>query len=101
MVVDRHAKDFPVIDRRRAAVESGPLYPRFESDRRAPDLSAGFNVDGEGPLAVDHVHDAVVNRWRSQFSLVVHEARAPEGHETFDIGFIDLFEWTVTLPVVT
>jgi hypothetical protein len=50
------------------------------------DLAAGFNIDGEGPLAVDRTHDAVVNRWRCQSILVIHEARAPEGHRAFDIG---------------
>src|SRR3979490_960911 len=100
MVVDRHAKEFAVIDRRRASVESGSPDPRFESHRRAPDLPAGFNVDGEGPLAVNHIHDAVVNRWRRQLPLVVHEARAPDGHDPFDIGSIDLLERTVALSVV-
>src|SRR5207245_6433012 len=51
VVVDRHAKEFAVIDRCRASVESGTLDPRFELDWRAPDLPAGCNVDGEGPPA--------------------------------------------------
>src|SRR6202011_2231421 len=96
----RHAKEFAVIDRRRASVESGSMDTRFESHRRAPDLPAGFNVDGEGPLTVDHIHDAVVNRWRCQFTLVIHEARAPDGHQSLEIGFIDLLERTVALSVV-
>ena len=100
VVVNRHAKEFAVIDRRRASVESGTLDPRFELDLRAPDLPAGFNVDGEGPPAVDHIHDAVVNRRRCQFTLVIHEARAPDGDEALDIGFIDLLERAVTLSVV-
>ena len=95
-----HAKELAVIDRRRASVESGPLDSRFELHRRAPDLPAGFNVDGEGPFAVDHVHDAVVDRWRRQFTLVVHEARAPDGHQALDVGFVDLLERAVALAVV-
>ena len=100
MVVDGHAKDFAVIDGRRAAVESGSLDPRFKHHRRAPDLPAGFDVDGEGPPAVDHVHDTVINRGRCQFTLVVHEAGAPDGHQALDIAFIDLRKRAVALPVV-
>src|SRR5262249_31592735 len=55
MIVDRHAKDFAVINRRRASVESGTLDARFKFHWRTPDLSAGFHVDGKGPLTVDHI----------------------------------------------
>ena len=100
MVVDRHSKQFAVIDRRRSSVESGTHDALFEFDLCTPDLPAGFNVDREGPLAVDHIHDAVVNRWRCQFTLVIHEARVPDGHQALDITFRDLLERTVALPVV-
>ena len=99
MIVHRHAKKFAVIDGRRAPVESVLLNSRFEFNRRPPDLSAGFHIDGKGPLAVDHVHHAFINGGRRQFALVVHEAGAPDGHQSLDIGFIDLLQRAVTLPV--
>ena len=103
MVVDRDAKELAVVDRRRASRDRAKrrdLHARFDFDRRAPDLPAGFNVDGEGPLAVDHVHDAVVNGRRRQLTRIVHEARAPDRHEALDVGTVDLLERAVALPVV-
>ena len=78
----------------------GALHARFELHRRAPDLPAGLDVDGERPLAVDHVHDAVVDRRRRQLAQVVHQARAPDRHEALDVGLVDLLERAVALPVV-
>src|SRR3984885_12426510 len=101
MVVDSHAEEFAVIDGRRASVESGSLDSRFQSYWRPPDLAASFHIDGEAPFAVDHIHDAVVNGRRRKLALVVHDARAPNGHQALHIGFIDLLERTVTLSVVT
>jgi len=87
MVVDGHAKELAIIDCRRASVEGGALDPRFEDHRSSPDLLSRFNVDGEGPFAVDHIHDAVIDCRRRQLALVVHEAGAPDGHQAliFDV----------------
>ncbi len=79
----------------------GPLDPGFEFYWRPPDLPAGFNVDGEGPLAIERVHNAVVNRRRGQFTLIIHHARIPDRHQALDVGFIDLLERTVAFAVVT
>ena len=100
MVVVRHAKEFAVIDRGRASRDRRPLPSRLDLHRRAPDLRAGFDVDGEGPPAVDHVHDTVVNGGRRQLPHVIHQARAPDGHKAPDIGRIDLVERAVALSVV-
>src|SRR5262249_52197566 len=100
MVVNRYAKDFAVINGRSTSVESCTLDPGFELHGGTPDLSAGFHIDGKGPLSVDHIHDAVIDRRRCKFTLVIHEARAPDGHKALDVGFIDYLERTVTLSVV-
>jgi hypothetical protein len=63
-------------------------------------MLAGFNVDGERPLAVDHIHDPVVNRRRRQFTLVVHETAGPDRHQALDVGLVDLLQRTVVLSVV-
>src|SRR5207249_218127 len=72
MIVLRRPKEFAVVNRRRASRSRAILRttrrPLFKLDRRAPDLFAGFNVDREGPPAVNHVQDAVVKRWRRQFA---------------------------------
>src|SRR5258708_539054 len=100
MVIYRDAKEFAAIDRGGASVVSGALDPRFKLHWRAPDLRAGFNIDGKGPLSVDRIHDAVVNRWCRQFTLVIHQARAPNGYEAFNVRFVDLLKRTVALSVV-
>ena len=100
MVVDGHAKQLAVVDRRSSSVEGGPVGSRLQLHRRAPDLPAGFNVEREGPPAVDRVHDAVVNRRCCQLTLIVHEAGAPDWRQPLDIGGIDLLERTEAFPVV-
>ena len=50
--------------------------------------------------SVDHVHDAVVDRRRCQFSLVIHHTRVPDGRKPLDIGRIYLLERAVAFPVV-
>src|SRR5262249_19507424 len=89
VIVDGHAKDLAVINRRSAAVERGASDSRLYLNRRPPDLLPGFDVDGKSPFSVDHIHHAVIDRWLRQLTLVVHDARAPDGHEAFHIAFID------------
>jgi hypothetical protein len=100
MIVDRHAKDFAVVDRRRASIEGGARDARFDLDWCAPDLPSGFDVEGKGPLAVDHVHYAVVDGRLRQLALVIHEARAPDWHEPLHVGFIDLLQRAVAFSIV-
>ena len=100
MIVDSHAKELAVINDRRASIESNVLDPWFEFHGRAPDLPAGFNINGKTPLAVDDVHHAVVNRRLRQLAQFIHGAGVPDGHQALDIGFIDLVERAVTLSVV-
>ena len=69
--------------------------------RRAPDLPAGLDIDREGPLAVDGVDDAVVDRRRRELAQVVHQARAPHRHQPLDVRFVDLLERAVALAVET
>ncbi len=101
VVVDRHAVQLAVVDRRGAARDRvGALHLGIDLHWRAPDLAAGFDVDGKRPLAVDHVHDAVVDRRRRQLAGLVHQARAPDRHQLFDVAPVDLLERAVALPVV-
>jgi hypothetical protein len=72
----------------------------LELHRRAPDLPAGFNVDGKGPLAVDDVHDAVVDGRRGELAAVVHQAGRPRRRQAFDVRLVDLLERAVALAVV-
>ena len=104
MVVDRDAKQPPVVDRRGASVDRAK-----EGDARgggvgvhrsAPDLTARLHVYGEGPLAIDDVHDAVVDGRRRQLACVIHQARVPDRHEALHVGPVDLYERAVVLPVV-
>src|SRR5207302_3669464 len=62
MIIDCHTKDLAVINRRRASIESHVLDSWFDFHGRAPDLPAGFHINGKGPLAVDDIHHTVVNR---------------------------------------
>ena len=81
-------------------MERGSRDARFELHRRAPDLSSGFDIDRERPLAVDHVHHAVVNRRRREFALLIHHTRIPDGHQAFHVGLIDLVQRAEALPVI-
>src|SRR5262249_19277298 len=92
---------FAVVDRRRASIESGACNARLQFDWCAPDLLAGLDVESKGPLAVHNVHHAVVDRGRCQLTLVVHDARTPDGYQALDIRFIDLLERAVALSVIT
>ena len=104
MVVDRDAKELAVVNRCGAAVdgaeERDALRARIDVNRRPPDLPARFDVDRETPLAVHDVHDAVVDRGRTEFARIVHEAGTPDRHEALDVGPVDLRERAVTLAVV-
>ena len=68
--------------------------------RRAPDLVAGRDVDGERPVAVHHVHHAVVDRRLRQLAHVVHEAQVPDRHQALDVRLVDLLERAAHLQVV-
>ena len=101
VVVDGDAEQFAAVDRGGAAGDRiGAFHLRIDLDRGAPDLAAGLDVDREGPLAVDHVHDAVVDRRRGQLARLVHQAGAPDGHQLLDGGPVDLLERAVALPAV-
>ena len=100
MIVDRHAKDFAVINRRSAPVKSRPRDTGFDLGRCAPDLPAGLHIDGKRPLAVDGVHDAVVNGRLCELALIVHHARVPDRHQPLDVGLVDLLERAITLSVI-
>ena len=100
VIIDGHAKDFAVINRGRAAIERDMLDAGFEFHGRAPDLAAGLHVNGKGPLAVDDVHDAVIDRRLREFAEFIHGAGVPDGDQAFDIGFIDLIERAIALAVV-
>src|SRR3989454_1405878 len=102
--VDRLAKELALVDRRRASHErsAGRDSQRasFVLDGRAPYLPARRDVDGKGPVAVDHVHDAVVNRRLRVLTHVVCEAEAPDRNQASDVGLVDLLERAVHLQVV-
>ncbi len=95
VVVDRHAEDFAVVNRRRASRDRGALNSRLELHRRTPQLATCRHIDGERRLAVDDVHDTVVDRWRSQLTHVVHQARVPDRHESRHRLRVDLIEGAV------
>ena len=99
MIVDRYAKQFAVVDGRCASVDCGTTYLGFEGHRRAPDLPAGFDVDGERPRPVDDIHDAVVDDRRGQFTQVIAQTRVPDRHESPNVRFVDLVERAVALSV--
>ena len=80
MIIDGHAKELAVINRRRASIEGHMLDSWFNFHGRAPDLPAGFHINGKTPLAVDHVHHTVVNRRRRQLAQFIHGAYVPDGH---------------------
>src|SRR5207247_951993 len=102
--VDRLAKELALVDRRRASHERSAgrdaQRPALVLDGRAPDLPAGRDVDGEGPVAVDHVHDAVVDRRLRVLAHVVCQAEAPDGNQAPDVGLVDLLQRAVHLQVV-
>ena len=101
VVVDGHPEEPALVDHRPAAVEAAaPPRCLFEDDRRAPDLPARLQVDGEGPAPVDGVQDPVVDGRRGQLARLVHQAGAPDGHEPVDVGLVDLVEGAVALAVV-
>ena len=100
MVVDRDAKQLPVVDGRCASRDRRALHARLELHGRAPDLPTRFDVDGKRPLAVDDVHHAVVDGGRGELTHVVHQARVPHGHEALDVRLGDLFQRAVALTVV-
>ena len=100
MVVVGDAIELAVVDRRGAAVDETADGSLFEHDRRAPDLPPGRDVDCERHLAVDDVHDAVVDRRRGELALVVHQARRPDRHEALHRGRVDLLERAVALSRV-
>src|SRR5262249_32164636 len=87
IIVDRHTEQLAVIVRRRAAIECvpPPLHVRFDLHRRAPDLLAGLDVDRDRPLAVDDVHDAVVDDRGGKLAHVVLQARAPDRNQALDV----------------
>src|SRR5438309_9985571 len=102
--VDRLAKELALVDRRRASHErsAGRDSQRasFVLDGRAPYLPARRDVDGKGPVAVDHVHDAVVNGRLRVLAHVVREAEAPDRNQASYVGLVDLLERAVHLQVV-
>src|SRR5580765_1815520 len=99
VVVDSDAEYFAAGDGRGAARDRLARDAWLQPHGGAPELTARFDVDGERPLPVDHVHDAVIDRWCRQLTLLVAQCRVPHRHQTFDRGFVDLFERAVTLPV--
>jgi hypothetical protein len=58
--------------------------------RGAPDLPACIDINGKAPLAVDHIHDAIVDGRLRQLAGIVHQAGIPDRHQALDIGFVDL-----------
>src|SRR4030095_9057314 len=67
---------------------------------RTPDLPAGFDVKGECPLSVDRIHHTVVDDGGRPLAPVIHHARVPDSNETLHVGFVDLLERAVALPIV-
>src|SRR6266699_989943 len=102
--VDRLAEELALVDRRRAPHERAAGRDAQRSalvlDGRAPDLPAGRDVDGEGPVAVDHVHDAVVDRRLRVLAHVVRQTEAPDRDQAPDVGLVDFLERAVHLQVV-
>ena len=89
VVVQRDAEQLALVEDRCAPVERGAARPLLEGDRRAPDLPAGVDVDGERPPPVDRVDHAVVHDRRGQLAEIVHQARAPDGHQPVNVGPVD------------
>jgi hypothetical protein len=100
VIVNGHAEELSVINRGRAAIERDVLVALFDLYGRAPDLPAGIHVNRKAPLAVDDVHDTVVDRRRRQVAEFVHGARVPDRHEARDIRFVDLVKRAVAHAVV-
>jgi len=75
MAIDRLAEKLTVIDGGRPPDDdAGVPYTRGGAlvfHRCAPDLLAGRNVEGEGPVSVHHIHDAVVDRRLRQLARIV------------------------------
>ena len=65
MAVDRLAKKFAIIDGRSPAHDdaglTNPRRPALILNRRAPDRLAGGDIERRSPVAVHHVHNAVVD----------------------------------------
>ena len=100
VVVDRDAEDLAVVDRRRASSDRGALDSRLELHRRTPELTTGRHIDRERRLAIDDVHDTVVDRRGGQLAHVVHETRAPYRHEPLDGLRVDLIQRAVAAASV-
>ena len=101
VVVDGHPEETALVDHRPAPVEAAaPPRSLLEDDRRAPDLPARLQVDGERPAPVDGVENPVVDGRRGELARLVHHAGAPDGHEPMEVGLVDLVEGTVALAVV-
>ena len=101
VVVDGDPEEPALVDHRAAPVEAAaPASPLLEDDRGAPDLPPRLEVDGERPASVDGVEDPVVDGRRRELARLVHQARAPDGHEPVDVRLVDLVEGAVALAVV-
>ena len=105
MTVDGLAEQFAVVDRRCTAHISATgghaQRATIVVHWRAPDLATATDVDGEGPVAVHHIHHAVIDGGLRQLAHVVGETEGPERHQTLDVRLVDLLERTEHLQVVT
>ncbi len=75
VAVYRLAKKLPVVEGRWSPNDDAGV-PDTRSGalvfhRCAPDLLAGRNVEGEGPISVHHIHDAVIDRRLRQLARIV------------------------------
>src|SRR5262249_37173619 len=104
MTIQRLAEQLAVIDRGSPAHDgAGIPDPRCRAlvlDRRAPEWLAGGDVDGKSPVAVHHVHDAVVDGRLRHLAGLVGKTRGPDRHQALDVRFADLAQRAVLVEAV-
>ena len=105
MTVNSLAEQFAVVDGGRTAHISttGGHAQRatIVTNGRAPNLTTGTDVDGEGPVAIHHIHHAVIDGGLRQLAHLVRETESPDRYQTLDVRLVDLLERTEHLHVVT
>src|SRR5215813_13959607 len=99
MTINRLAKKFAIIDGRSPAHDdaglTNPRRPALILNRRAPDRLAGGDIERNSPVAVHHVHNAVVDAGLRQLARVVGKARGPDRRQALDVRFVELIQRTV------